>query len=270
LPALLLVDRVTKRYDRSTGVQDVSFHVDPGEVVGLLGPNGAGKSTTLHSITGILRPDSGSILIDGHPYDDPAAKDVFGFLPDDLPMPESLRAGELMTMHRRLRPSFDENLAHEWLETVGLAAHRSKYFGQYSSGMKRKLQLVLALAHRPRLLVMDEPMRGLDPEAAILVISIMDAFTAANGGVLVSTHDLLAAQRYCTSVVVLAEGIVVADGPPDDLTRSLGATTLEEYFIKVTGLGDAIESKRNTIRSLLGSVASGDRLASSSEVGSGI
>jgi len=168
LSNILRVNDLTKRYGRDVGIEDVSFTVEAGEIVGLLGPNGSGKSTTLHCLTGILSATSGTVEIAGVDHELPAAKDGFGFLPDDLPLPESLRSLEVMALHRRLRARFDRDLAEDLLELVGLTDHRDKYVGHYSHGMKRKLQLVIALAHRPRLLIMDEPMRGLDPEAAII------------------------------------------------------------------------------------------------------
>jgi ABC-2 type transport system ATP-binding protein len=244
---LLTVEHLTKRYDGRGGIDGVSFGVSPGEVVGLLGPNGSGKTTTLHCIAGVLEPDSGAVMVGGRAATDPVAKDMLGFAPDDLPMPASLRLPEVLTLHRRLRPSFDAAYAYRWVEHVGLETHLDKFIGHYSHGMKRKLQLVLALAHRPRLLVLDEPVQGLDPEAAALVLAVIGAVRDAGGAVLVSTHDLRGAADYCTDVVVLADGIVVSEGTPADLLAGSGASTLLDHFIGVTGLRATLERKRSSV-----------------------
>lgn len=248
--SILRVADLTKRYGRSVGVEGVPFGVGAGEIVGLLGPNGSGKSTTLHCLTGILSPTSGAVTIGGIDHERPAAKDAFGFVPDDLPLPESLRSPEVIALHRRLRARFDDDLAEELLELVGLVDHRDKYVGEYSHGMKRKLQLVIALAHRPRLLIMDEPIRGLDPEAAIVVTTLLETFRQQCGGVLVATHDLLAAEHYCDRVVILTQGRVIASGRPSDLIGEAGVHTLEELFVNVTGLAERMTDTRENLRNI--------------------
>jgi ABC-2 type transport system ATP-binding protein len=250
LTSILRIAELTKLYGRKLGVKDVSFDVEPGEIVGLLGPNGSGKSTTLHCVTGILAPTSGTVEITGIDHKRPAAKDGFGFVPDDLPMPESLRAPEVMALHRRLRAHFDDELAEDLLDLVGLYDHRDKYVGEYSHGMKRKLQLVIALAHRPRLLIMDEPMRGLDPEAAIIVKTLLEMVREQGGGVLVATHDLLAAEHYCDRVAILTYGRLVASGSPADLIGEAGVGTMEDFFVQVTGLDEQMAEKQEELRQI--------------------
>jgi ABC-2 type transport system ATP-binding protein len=233
---VLEVTGLTKSYDRSTGIFDLSFDVHEREIVGLLGPNGSGKSTTLHCLTGILQETAGTILVAGFSHRQAQAKNAFGFLPDDLPLPGSLKMREFQVFHRRLRPGFDGDLADFLIDLLGLKAHADKYIGDYSHGMKRKLQLAIALAHRPKLLILDEPMRGLDPVAAIIVRTLLDIFTSQGGAVLVATHDLRAAQEYCNQVVILAGGRTIAQGSPNELAAEAGVQTLEQYFIRVTGV----------------------------------
>jgi ABC-2 type transport system ATP-binding protein len=233
---VLEVSSLTKSYDRLTGVFDLSFDVHEHEIVGLLGPNGSGKSTALHCLTGILQETAGSVLIAGIPHRQVQAKNAFGFLPDDLPLPASLRMREFQVFHRRLRPGLDSDLAEFLIDLLGLKAHADKYIGDYSHGMKRKLQLAIALAHRPKLLILDEPMRGLDPQATIIVRSLFDIFTSQGGAVLVATHDLRAAQEYCNRVVILAGGRTIAQGSPKGLAGEAGVQSLEQYFIRATGV----------------------------------
>jgi ABC-2 type transport system ATP-binding protein len=250
-PSVLLeVSGLTKTYRGEGGISQVSLTVRAGEICGLLGPNGAGKSTTLHCITGIVEPTAGSVFIGTHPHESEYAKDQFGFVPDDLPLPESLRFDEILAMYRRLRRQFDDELAYNLTKMVGLAEHRRKYVGQYSHGMKKKLQLIVALAHHPRLMIMDEPMRGLDPEAGILLRGILDVFIAQGGGALISTHDLLGAESYCHQVVVINNGQVVGQGKLPELLVSSGAASLEQYFIRTADLEKRIEATRASIDSI--------------------
>lgn len=250
LTSILRVEGLTKRYGPNIGVEGVSFEVDAGEIVGLLGPNGSGKSTTLHCLTGILAPTTGTVEVMGVDHERPAAKDGFGFVPDDLPLPEALRSPEVMALHRRLRTRFDHDLAEDLLELVGLADERDKYVGEYSHGMKRKLQLVIALAHGPRLLIMDEPMRGLDPEASIIVSTLLETFREQGGGVLVATHDLLAAEHYCDRVVILTRGRMITSGQPAELIDDAGVESLEELFVQVTGLAEQMADKQAELRGM--------------------
>jgi len=243
----LTVLGLTKVYHGTAAVSDVSFEVGRGDIVGLLGPNGSGKSTTLHSIVGIVRPSAGDILIGGYGHTEPLAKDEFGFVPDDLPFPGSLTAREVTALYRRLRPRYDSALADMLLTVLGLGAHLTKPIGAFSHGMKRKLQLVTALAHRPRLLIMDEPMRGLDPEAAVLLRTVVDMFVRQGGAVLLATHDLAAAEHLCHRVVVISGGTVVAAGAPAQLLSAHGVTGLEELFIRVTGLDQRIAGHRSAL-----------------------
>ena len=257
LDNLLTVENLRKTYGGARAVEHVAFGVRAGEVVGLLGPNGAGKSTTLHCITGIIEPSGGSVSLCNMPADDPRAKDMFGLLPDDLPLPASLRASEVLALHRKLRPRFDQELADELLGLVGLSNELTKPVGDYSHGMKRKLHLVAALAHHPRLLILDEPLRGLDPEAAILIRTMMETFKEQGGGVLFATHDLLAAEHFCDRVVIMADGSAIASGAPDELMKRSNTISLEQFFVQVTGLIGRIAESEETVRHLSLAGASG-------------
>lgn len=247
----LQVRNLTKNYGTRTGIAAASFEVRPGEIVGLLGPNGCGKSTTLHCITDYHSPTSGTVLIAGEPHHEPGAKERLGFLPDDLPLPESLSGRELLMLHAHLRASLDLAVAYDLFEVFDLLEHLDRYVGDYSHGMKRKLQLVLALAHRPALLVLDEPLRGLDPEAAILTNTVINSFAGSDGGVLLATHDLADAERTCDSVVIVNRGAVVAQGAPADLKRAHGAASLEDVFLTLTGIREGLTDKVSRLTSTL-------------------
>lgn len=234
--SVLEIKNLTKAYDKASGIFDLSFSIAGGEIVGLLGPNGSGKSTTLHCVTGILQETSGLILMAGIEHRQAKAKNIFGFMPDDLPLPSSLRMREFQLLHRKLRTNFDSNLSNFLVDLLGLASHSGKYVGEYSHGMKRKLQLAIALAHRPKLLILDEPMKGLDPGAALILRSLLAEYTNQGGAVLIATHDLLAAERHCDRVVILADGRIIAQNSPRELAAEAGVQSLEEYFVRATGM----------------------------------
>ncbi len=246
----LSVKNLSKIYGDTSAVQDISFAVHPGEVIGLLGPNGSGKSTTLHAITGLVLPTTGQITLSGLSQTMAEAKNNFGFLPDDLPGPGSLRAREVIGLHQKLRPAWDESLVESLLDLLGLRIHLAKYYDEYSHGMKRKLSLILALAHRPRLLILDEPMRGLDPEAEVIMASLIELFRVQGGAVLLATHDLGSAAIQCDRVVILAQGKLVAEGKPHDLVASVGAASLSEFFINITGLTTKLAAADQELRRL--------------------
>ena len=247
---VLEVSNLTKTYDKFVGIFDLSFNIAEGEIVGLLGPNGSGKSTTLHCVTGILQETSGSILMAGIDHRQARAKNVFGFMPDDLPLPGSLRLRELQLLHRKLRHDFDSNLADFLVGLLGLTSHNDKYLGEYSHGMKRKLQLAIALAHRPKLLILDEPMKGLDPGAALILRSLLAEYTNQGGAVLIATHDLLAAERYCDRVIILADGRIIAQGSPGRLAAEIGVQSLEQFFVRATGVAGEISEAQGKVREM--------------------
>jgi len=234
-PALDVVD-LAKRYGQFAAVHGVTFSVPMGSVVGLLGPNGSGKSSVLHSLTGVVSPTSGRVLLCGHPHDSAAAKALLGFVPDDLALPMSLTGHEYLDLVRRLQPAADMTLGAELVELLNLGHALGRLVAEYSHGMKRKIQVIAALMHRPGLLVLDEPFRGLDPEAHLILRRIISSFVGDGGGVLVATHDLSAAQGYCDSVVVVSDGRVVAQGPPPDLIREWRQESLVGVFLAATGL----------------------------------
>lgn len=248
----LKVDSLTKGFGGNPVIREVSFSVKSGEIVGLLGPNGSGKSTTLHCITGLHEPSSGSIEISGNPRDSKSAKNELGFFPDDLPYPVSLTARETISFYRNLRPYFDDILVKGLVQVLGLEKHLDKQIGDYSHGMRRKLQLVLALAHHPSCLILDEPLRGLDPEAAILMEATINQFRENGGGVLIATHDLLSAQNFCDYVVILSNGTVVAKGTPQSIISETKSKSLSEALIALTGLDNKIKIARKEISDLLG------------------
>jgi ABC-2 type transport system ATP-binding protein len=240
---LLALDRVSKRFGGITAVDQVSFEVDRGQVVGFLGPNGAGKSTTMRMITQFLEPDGGTIRLDGAPLDEAgrAAKRRIGYLPENNPLYTEMLVSEYLDFVGRLRelpgPSrrgaIDEAVAATGLEPV---FHRP--IGELSKGFRQRVGLAAAILHRPDLLILDEPTEGLDPNQRVEIRRLIGEL-GRERTVLLSTHVLPEVQFTCSRLLIINRGRIVADGPVDELiARAKGATR-----ISVVASGDGVAER---------------------------
>ncbi|MCI4360241.1 MAG: ABC transporter ATP-binding protein, partial [Thermoplasmata archaeon] len=242
----LEVAGISKSYGTVRALSDVSFSVAAGEIVGLLGPNGAGKSTSMKVALGILPPDAGEVRVFGRRVaDDPiGAKRQIGYVPESPQLYEYLTGaeyldfiGEIYGMDRSSRTT----RITQFLTALELSGHENAMISGYSMGMKQKVALISALAHRPRLLILDEPLNGLDPRSARIVKDLLRSLAAAEGvGVLFSTHVLEIAQAICDRLVILNRGAVLASGTVAALRDRAGRTgsDLEEVFLTLTGMED--------------------------------
>jgi ABC-2 type transport system ATP-binding protein len=244
-PALEL-DAISKSYGATRALTSVSLTVGQGEVVGLLGPNGAGKSTAMKTILGIIRPDAGRTLVFGRDVQQEGAavrRDI-GYVPETPSLYEFLTGAEYLdfvadmydlpaaTRRERIQPFLDG------LELVG---HENSLISSYSQGMRQKVALIAGLLHHPRLMILDEPLNGLDPRAARVVKDVLrDRATRDRAGVLFSTHVLEIAQAMCDRLVILDHGAVLATGTVGALRdrAGLAGSGLEEVFLALTGTGD--------------------------------
>ena len=244
--AALRVEAVSKSYGFTRALIDVSFWVGPGEIVGLLGPNGAGKSTAMKAVLGLVRPEAGRIAVFGQDVQsDPVAiRRQIGYVPETPSLYEFLTGAEYLdfvadmydlpaeTRRQRIPP---------FLAGLELAGHENSLISSYSQGMRQKIALIAGLLHHPRLLVLDEPLNGLDPRAARVVKDVVrDRATREGAGVLFSTHVLEIAQAMCDRIVILDHGSVLASGTVAALRERAGlaGSGLEEVFLALTGTGD--------------------------------
>lgn len=245
--SVLRVENVTKLYGEVAAVSDVSFELEGGHVYGLLGPNGSGKTTCLHVVTGLVDPTTGRVAIGDVPIADPASRLGFGFAPDDLQLPTALTGREFLDLHDRLRHRDDRARATSLLEAFDLVDALDQQIEAYSHGMKRKIQIVAAVMHAPPLLILDEPFRGLDPDAVAVLRSVISSFAAGGRAVLLATHDMARAQLDCDRVVVLDSGVLVADDEPAALVAEHGSgIDLETAFFVLTGR-DATARQRKAL-----------------------
>jgi ABC-2 type transport system ATP-binding protein len=224
---LLQVDHLSKAYGPVRAVEDVSFAVRPGEIYGLLGPNGAGKTTTISMICGLLRPDGGSISVAGQPLaaDPQAAKRLMGVVPQELALYEELSAAENLEFWGRLA-GLDKRSARvraaEMLAALTLSDRAKDPVKTFSGGMKRRVNLGCALLHRPRLILLDEPTVGIDPQARLNILEFVRGLRADGVGVLYTTHYLEEAESLCDRIGIVDHGRMHAEGTLRELQERLG------------------------------------------------
>jgi len=233
---------LTKRYGKFTAVDGISLEVSRGELFGLLGPNGAGKTTTMRMIAGILQPTSGSILVGGvdmlgRPLE---AKSRIGFIPDRPFVYDKLTGGEFLRFAAALYGQDGagvERRVDELLEIFDLTAWKHELTESYSHGMRQKLIICGALVHRPELIIVDEPMVGLDPKSARLLKDLFRQFVDRGGTVLMSTHTLEVAEVMCDRIAIVFKGKIAANGTMAELRQQTesGDMSLEDLFLKLTG-----------------------------------
>ncbi len=235
---MLEVRAVSKSYGTSAVLADVSFAIEPGEVVALVGPNGAGKSTLIHVITGLTKPTSGEVLADGVRIRAGGYTGI-GFCPDDLPLPELLTGHEYLDFAEALHGSrVGDRHRQRLLECLRLDDAAGRLLSTFSHGMKRKLQLLAALLRGPSILILDEPLRGLDPESGALLRALIHDFAEHGGAVLLSTHDLPSAQTTATRFLVLQEGRLIVDDGVRELAEE--GRSIEDVFLATTGIGESV------------------------------
>jgi ABC-type multidrug transport system ATPase subunit len=213
----LETDRLGKRYGNMWALQDCSLHLPTGRIAALVGPNGAGKSTLLHMAVGLLRPDAGAVRIFGEsPYGNTTTLADIGFVAQDTPLYSDFTAAELITMGAKLNRRWDSGLARDRLAQLGIPPN--KPVGKLSGGQRAQVALALALAKRPRLLLLDEPVASLDPLARREFLqSLMGSVADAGTTVLLSSHLLADLERVCDYLIVLHAAQVQLVGTVDDL-----------------------------------------------------
>src|SRR6478672_1009824 len=239
---------LTKRYGSFTAVDAIDLRVPQGKLFGFLGPNGAGKSTTLRMIAGILRPTAGTVKIGGVDVaaDPISAKRILGFIPDRPFIYEKLTGMEFLRFVGGLYSQNGKDIEHrsrELLALFDLENWRDELVESYSHGMRQKLIISSAFVHKPDVIVVDEPMVGLDPKAARILKDLFREYTKRGHTIMMSTHTLEVAETVCDRVAIIQGGRIRAAGTMDELYQSVGAGAkgLEELFLRLTGENAARE-----------------------------
>jgi ABC-2 type transport system ATP-binding protein len=233
---------LTKRYGKFTAVDGIDLEVPRGELFGLLGPNGAGKTTSLRMIVGILRPTSGTVTIGGidiqaRPLE---AKAQLGYIPDRPFVYDKLTGGEFLRFCAALyglQGAGVERRIDELMAVYELAAWKSELTETYSHGMRQKLIIAGALVHRPAVIVVDEPMVGLDPKSARLLKDLFRQYVSRGGTVIMSTHTMEIAEAMCDRIAIVHRGKLAAHGTMAELRQQTSSEgmSLEDLFLKLTG-----------------------------------
>jgi ABC-2 type transport system ATP-binding protein len=219
---MLRCSGLRKRYGDRVAVDGVSFSIAAGECYGLLGPNGAGKTTTISMLCGLLPPDEGDITIDGHPGGTVEAKAAVGYVPQDVALYPDLTAAENLTFFGELYGLTGKELQGriaETLELVGLADRGKDRIGTYSGGMKRRANMAAGLLHRPRVLVLDEPTVGVDPQSRHAILETVAQLGIA---VLYTTHYMEEATKLCDRIGIIDDGHLIAEGTNEELIARHG------------------------------------------------
>ncbi|MEG9432468.1 ABC transporter ATP-binding protein [Terriglobus sp. ADX1] len=250
---MLELRQVTKRYRGIPAVDDVSFRLEAGTVLGYLGPNGAGKSTTVKVITGMIEPTHGQVLFRGRSiYDDlPGYRARLGYVPEEAQVYTHLSGLEYLQLVGRLRAMPEDAItrkAHGMLELFGLAHAAESPISDYSKGMKQRVLLSASLMHNPDLIIFDEPLSGLDAVTARLFKDLLLVLKREGKAVLYISHVLEVVEQVCDQVIILAGGKVLANAAPQELTQLTAQPTLERVFAQMVQQTNTVAAAEDLVR----------------------
>ncbi len=240
LTPLLVARHLTREFGEFTAVDDVSFNIEHGEIVGFLGPNGAGKTTTIKLLTGLLEPTEGSAEVVGYDIQQEplAAKARIGYVPDTPNLYGKLKASEYLRFVGQLYdvpPELVEERMRVMLDLFELTDVAGNYLETFSHGMQQKVAITGAFLHDPDIVFMDEPTVGLDPRSARLIKDLMMRKRTEGRSMFFSTHILEIAQSMCDRVLIINKGRIIADARVDEMRRLRGEQSLEDIFLELTG-----------------------------------
>jgi len=239
LANVLSATGLVRRFGDLTAVGGVGFSIEEGETFGLLGPNGAGKTTSISMIAGLLEPDAGEVVVVGIPISPNSVdgKAAIGLVPQDLAIYPDLTATENLAFFGRLYGMKGEQLSKrvaEVLEVIGLTDRHDDLTREFSGGMKRRLNIGIGLLHRPKLLILDEPTVGVDPQSRNAILESVESLSAEGMAVLYTTHYMEEAERLCDRVAIIDEGTIKAEGTRRELVAMVGGRDR----ITITATGD--------------------------------
>ena len=240
---ILEINSLRKTFGEKTVVNGLSFKVNEGEILGFLGPNGAGKSTTISMITTILNFDEGKVLFEGREVnsDDNDFKKILGYVPQDIALFNDLSAYENVKFFGslyRLKGSYLNNRVNETLELVGLYDRKNDYPDSFSGGMKRRLNIACSIVHKPKILIMDEPTVGIDPQSRNNILEVVKSLRDEGTTIIYTSHYMEEVEAICNRIIILDNGQIVEFGYKDEIKtkyRSKGLNNLEEIFLYITG-----------------------------------
>ena len=252
---MLELKEIIKNFNRVSVVKQVSFAARPGEILGYLGPNGAGKSTTIKMLVGLLEPDSGHIRLDGQDIrqDIVAYKKRIGYIPEQAEVYPQLSGREYLQLVGRLRlmpeKELDEKINY-LMEQVGLAIDMHLTMENYSKGMRQKVLVLAAILHNPDVLLLDEPLSGLDVSTVLIFKDILRAFAALGKIIIFSSHMIDVVERICDRVIIIDRGVILADDSVKRLRELTSQPSLESVFKDLVQTGDLELRARNIVAAI--------------------
>ncbi len=252
---MIKVDNLSRQYGTLWAVKDLSFEIKDGEIYGLLGPNGAGKSTTVKIMVGMLAPSSGDVVINGHNIRDDgnAIKASLGYVPESCALYENLTGREHLEMVCNLHHLAIEGIesqVNKLIELLDLKDAADKRIAGYSKGMKQKLLLAGGIIHNPRVLILDEPLSGLDANAQSLFRELIKEFARDGRVVIFCSHVLEVVERLCDRLLIMDHGKKLTEGTPQEIIANLSVATLGEAFNRLTGATDIDDQARGILRAI--------------------
>jgi ABC-2 type transport system ATP-binding protein len=249
---MLQLQGISKEYRGIPAVQDVSFQIAPGEIVGYLGPNGSGKSTTVKMVIGLIQPSHGKVFFKGEDIrtDLVRYRSMLGYVPEEAHLYTHLSGLEYLQLVGRLR-GMEEDLilfkATRLLKLLALESWRYSPIAYYSKGMKQRVLIAAALLHNPELLIFDEPLSGLDVVSARLFKDLLSMLASEGKAVLYISHVLEVVERVCKRVIVIAKGRILADAPPSELKQLMQMPDLESVFAELIKQEDTMSLARDLV-----------------------
>lgn len=242
---MLNISHLSKSFDSLKAVDDISFEVKEGEIFGFLGPNGAGKTTTISMISGLLKPDTGKIMIDNLDLETHLrkVKKLMGVVPQEMAFYEELSAKENLLFWGKLqgvsRKTLDERIRY-YLEKTGLLGRETDPLKKYSGGMKRRINLILGLIHQPRLLLLDEPTLGIDVQTKLNIYEVIKEASSRGTTILYTTHNLQEAEELCHRIAIIDQGKILALGTLSELIQIVG----EKDIVLISGTFDVDQGQK--------------------------
>lgn len=247
---LIEVSNLTKHFGNVQALTGLTFNVMPGEIYGLLGPNGAGKTTTLKALVGLVEPTSGTVKVEGvDPTTNPVkAKTRIGYVAEKPILYDSLSARdffEFIASIRQLDPKSVNRIVTHLGDAFAMANYFDSPIATLSTGMKQKVALIASLVHQPPVLLLDEPLSGIDAKTSRIIKDLLSLHTKRGGAVLFSTHIMEVAEHICTRIGIIYQGKIVAEGTLEQLKAQTGdkSGTLEEVFLKLTNEENEVADK---------------------------
>jgi ABC-2 type transport system ATP-binding protein len=249
---MLAANSLSKFYGSVPAVQDISFSLQPGQILGYLGPNGSGKSTTVKMLTGLLQPTRGQIFYDGEDiHQDLAAyRTHLGYVPEEANLYPYLTGEEYLDMVATLRamsPSHANSRIRSLLELFSLHPHRDVALGSYSKGMRQRILIIAALMDNPDVLILDEPLSGLDVTSALIFKNLVQTLSAKGKAVLFCSHVLEVVEKICSQLIILRKGQVIAYDSTQQVLQNIGQSSLEGTFLQLVEDRDVTQIAKDIV-----------------------